>query len=312
MIFRAVHDRGARRCRSPRSGTQTGRNIAESGLPCQGNRTLPGTFTLIKPTEKSRLRLFSVLPGIDGMRQDPLQVLHAAARRAPSVGRPRLLIAGATGALGNEVLRRLAGATDFGVTQVLAREPITAGLRGVRAVLVPSDEPAGWPPVSADTAVVLFDPPRLFYDRERALWTPTPQQLLPLARWLRAGGVRTLAIVLPHAPGRLPEALKRGLASLDEQAIAGLGFDRLLILRSAHKPVVPVPESLPKRLAEWMLSIFKYMVPSSEQPVRAVKVAELLAVALRIAPAGIHVAPPELVWQAAQQDVRQVARLWLG
>jgi hypothetical protein len=61
-----------------------------------------------------------------------------------------------------------------------------------------------------------------------------------------------------------------------------------------------------------MLGIFKYMVPSSEQPVRAVKVAELLGVALSIAPPGIHVAAPDLVWQAAQQDVRTVARRWLG
>ncbi|MDB5750922.1 MAG: hypothetical protein JWP65_1343, partial [Ramlibacter sp.] len=38
------------------------------------------------------------------MRQDPLQVLQAAARRPPAAGLPRLLIAGATGALGNEAL----------------------------------------------------------------------------------------------------------------------------------------------------------------------------------------------------------------
>jgi hypothetical protein len=61
-----------------------------------------------------------------------------------------------------------------------------------------------------------------------------------------------------------------------------------------------------------MLSVTKYMVPSSEQPVRAVKVAELLAVALRLAPPGIHVAAPEVVWQAAQGDVREVVARWLG
>jgi hypothetical protein len=249
---------------------------------------------------------------IDGMRQDPIQVLSAAARVTPSVGKPRLLIAGATGALGNEVLRRLAGSSAFGDTRVLAREPITAGMRGVAATLVPSDAPGEWPPVPADVGVVLFDPPRMFYQRERALWTPTPHDVLPLARWMRAGGVRTLAIVLPHAPGRLPEALKHGLATLDEQAVAGLGFERLLVLRSAQKPAAVTHGNALSRLAHWMLSVFKYMVPSSEQPVRAVKVAELLAVALRIAPPGIHVAPPELVWQAAQQDTEQVARSWLG
>jgi hypothetical protein len=246
------------------------------------------------------------------MRQDPLQVLHAAARTVPSPGKPRLLIAGATGTLGNEVLRRLVGSCAFEDTQVLAREPITAGLRGVRTTVVPDGPIADWPPVSVDVAVVLFDPPRLFYDRERALWTPVPQQLVALARWLRAGGARTLAVVLPHAPGRLPEALKRGLASLDEQALAALGFQRLLILRSAQQPAAVTQRSPPVRLAHWMLGIFKYMIPSSEQPVRAAQVAQLLSVALRIAPGGTHVAAPEVVWEAAQGNLQQVARRWLG
>ncbi|MCG2595839.1 hypothetical protein LZ009_23945 [Ramlibacter sp. XY19] len=245
------------------------------------------------------------------MVQDPLQVLQAAARRSPSVAKPRLLIAGATGALGNEVLRRLVGSDGYGSTQVLAREPIRDGLRGVQTRVVPSDDPADWPAAAADVAVVLFDPPRLFYDRERALWTPTPEQLVALARWLRAGDVRTLAVVLPHAPGRLPEALKRGLATLDEQAVAALGFDRFLLLRSAQAPGAVRHPHVPARLAHWMLGVFQYMIPSSEQPPRASKVAQLLAASLRHAPPGIHVAAPELVWQASQGDTEAIARDWL-
>jgi hypothetical protein len=246
------------------------------------------------------------------MVQDPIQVLQAAVRTSPTASKPRLLIAGATGALGNEVLRRLVGSAAYASTQVLAREPIRDGLRGVETRVLPSGSPQEWPLTAADVAVVLFDPPRLFYDRERALWTPTPQQLVALARWLRASGVDTLAVVLPHAPGRLPEALKRGLASLDEQAVASLGFERILFLRSAQKPADEERRSAPVKLAHWMLGIFKYMIPSSEQPVRAVKVAQLLASALRLAPPGIHVAAPELVWQAAQGDTEAVARRWLG
>lgn len=247
------------------------------------------------------------------MRQDPLHVLQAAGRALPSAeGRPRLLIAGATGVLGNEVVRRLVGSGRYGGAQVLAREPITAGMRGVQVTVVPPQEPHAWPPVATDVAVVMFDPPRLFYDRERALWTPAPQQLPALARWLRAGGVHTLAVVLPHAPGKLPESLKRGLASLDEQAVAAAGFERLLILRSAQKPAALRHRSAPTRLAHWMLSVTNYMVPQREQPVRAVKVAELLGLALRLAPPGIHVAAPDVVWEAAQGDAEGVARRWLG
>jgi hypothetical protein len=220
-----------------------------------------------------------------------------------------LVIAGATGALGNEVLRRLVG--RFAVTHVLAREPIRAGLRGVAAALVQGDDPAAWPVLAATTGIVLFDPPRLFHDRERALWTPAPEQLPALARWLRQGGVATLAVVLPHAQGRLPEALQRGLASLDEHAVAALGFERLVVVRTARKPRSAAPEGLLARVAHAMLSSLKYMVPQSEQPVRAVKVADFVSQALREAPPGIHIAAPELVWRAAQGDTAQAVHAWL-
>lgn len=170
---------------------------------------------------------------------------------------------------------------------------------------------AQWPQLHADTALVCFDPPRLYNDRERALWTPTPAQLPELARWLRGCGVRTLAVVQPHAQGRLPEALKRGLATMDEHAVVGLGFDRVLIIRSAQKPAAASFAHPAERLAAWMLSIARFMVPQSEQPVRAAKVAELVDVALRLAPPGVHVAAPELVWQAAQGDLAGVVQRWL-
>ena len=128
---------------------------------------------------------------------------------------------------------------------------------------------------------------------------------------MRRSGVLTLAVVLPHAQGRLPEALKRGLASLDEQAVAALGFERLLIIRSAQKPGLARAKGFLPAVAHWMLSIFKYMVPSSEQPVRAVKVAEFVAMALALAPPGIHIAAPEVVWRGTQGDLRGTLRQWL-
>ncbi len=245
------------------------------------------------------------------MHAGPIQVLQAARRPLPVTRKPRLLIAGATGALGNEVMRRLVGLQQFEHTEVLAREPIKAGLRGVATNVVPSDAPADWAPGAADTGIVLFDPPRLFHDRERALWTPAPEQLPALAGWMRASGITTLAVVLPHAQGRLPEALKRGLASRDEHAVATLGFDRLIIVRSAQKPGPAAAPGFLPAVAHWMFSVFKYMVPSSEQPVRAVKVAEFVALALQLAPPGIHIAAPEMVWRAAQGDMRAAVRQWL-
>lgn len=249
------------------------------------------------------------------MAVDPFQALQAAQRKPPSYNRSptgTLLIAGATGALGNELLRRLAGTHRHAHTLVLAREPITDGLRGVETVVVPALPIAQWPRLQTDVALVSFDPPRLYNDRERALWTPEPAQLPELARWFKACGAHTLAVVQPHAQGRLPEALKRGLASLDEHAMVALGFDRVLLVRSAQKPATQRFANPAERLAAWMLSIFRFMVPTSEQPVRASKVAEFVELALRTAPSGVHVAAPEVVWQASQGNLPGVVRGWLG
>jgi uncharacterized protein YbjT (DUF2867 family) len=246
----------------------------------------------------------------------PLQVLQAGLRPVARAGaKPGLLVAGATGPLGSEVLRRLAGSGAFSQTQVLAREPITAGLLQVGITVVGAGDIAAWPvyPLAVQTAVVMFEPSRLHHDRERALWTPVPGQLLALAHWLRRCGVQTLVLVLPHAQGSLPQALMQGLASIDEQAVAALGFERVLLVRSAQKSGATVAASALDKLAAWMLSIVKYMIPASAQPLRPVKLAEFIDLALRILPAGTHVAGPELLWQAAQaRDMHKVVSAWLN
>ena len=246
------------------------------------------------------------------MALDPLQALQAASRpmaRPPAL--QTLLIAGATGLLGAELVHRLGGGGGYARVGVLAGQPLREGLRGIQPVVVPGDRPpAEWPRLPVDIGIVAFDPPRLHHGRERALWAADPAQLLAIATWLCACGAHTLAVVQPHDAGRLPDALKRGLANLDEHALAGLGFERLLLFRAARKPADVVRGLLPG-LAHWMLSSLRFMVPATDRPVRAIKVAELLDEALRIAPPGVHVAAPEVVWAASQQDARTVAARWL-
>ena len=141
------------------------------------------------------------------------------------------------------------------------------------------------------------------------------EQLPALAHWLRRSGVRTLAVVLPHAPGRLPEALKRGLASLDEQAVAAHG------LRAPADPALGAEAAGgAPGAACWRgwrtgcCGIFKYMVPSSEQPVRAAKVAELRrgGAAHR---AARHPRRRAASWCGRRRNgtcTRRCARRWLG
>lgn len=233
--------------------------------------------------------------------------LNAALRSPPTArasgnSRARLLIAGAGGALGTEVLHRLAASGLFEHTDVLVTEPITMALPRVGAHLLPAEPLPDWPKMLTlvDTAVVMFEPPRSYNDRERAFFTPRPDQLPALAQWLQRCGVRTLVVVLPHAPGRLPNALKHGLANLDEQSVAALGFERVLLVRSAALAPQAEHAHVLASLAHWMLSITKYMIPAAEQPVQASRVAEFIEAALRQLPPGTHVAASHVLQRASR------------
>ena len=103
--------------------------------------------------------------------------------------------------------------------------------------------------------------------------------------------------------GRLPEALKRGLASLDEQAVAALGFERVLLVRSAQKPAARRGAAC--AASGWRPGCCRSHAswcPAASSRCAPPRWPNCVDAALRIAPPGIHVAAPELVWRAAQGD----------
>lgn len=243
--------------------------------------------------------------------------LRAGLSKPPAIatGAGHLVIAGGAGPLGAAVLEQAVAAGAWPLVSALVTQPIEVALRDLHAVPVRPDlgAPAHFdrPP---DTAVVVFDRERSLHGREAAFLRPQPAQLPLLARWLQEQGTRRLLLVLPHAPSLLPQALKAGLAALDEQAVAALGFEQFVIVRPARAgaatdgaaadPASRVDRSL-ARLARGILSQLSLMVPQREQPLRAAKVARFvvgLAQALPQAPPGTRVAPPELLWDWAQPE----------
>jgi hypothetical protein len=227
--------------------------------------------------------------------------LRAGARRGKAAApAPRtVLVAGAGGALGAEVVERLLGTSGLAPVRVLATQPFQATLRGLEVVLLDQLSAAQ----AAPLAIVVFDRVRHANGRDAAFLRPQPDELPALASRLHAVGVRDLLVVMPHAAASLPEALRAGLASLDEQAVAALGFDRLAILRSARAPDASTGRGL-QRVADAVLAQLRMMTPQHQQPLRARKVAQIAVEAakrLAEAPPGTRVLAPERVWQAAQQ-----------
>lgn len=243
----------------------------------------------------------------------PDQALAAAARPAASLADAprRALVLGGGGALGSVVVERLLGSGRFAHVGVWTVAPLQAALRRLQPL--GEDE---WPAFEADTALVVFDRARHANGRDEAFGRPDPADLPALTSRLLQLGVRTLVVVVPHAPGLLPQALKVGLASLDEGAVAALGFEHLVFMRPAQVGGVDTaPASLPARLARGLLAQMHWLVPQREQPVRSstvARVAARLAAVLPGAAPGARVMPPELLWAAAQRpDDDGVVNAWL-
>ena len=245
---------------------------------------------------------------------EALRAGHAKPRRHSAAAR-RVLVAGGGGALGAAVMERLLASRRVAQVAVLVTQPLNVALRGL--VTLPHQALAEAPrrtPVE-DLAVIVFDRDRHANGREAAFLRPDPAALAVLAGQLRQRGVRDLLVVMPHAPATLPDALKRGLANLDEHAVAVLGFDHLVIVRSAHASAAVRAVSAPQRVANWVLSQLHLMIPQRDKPVRAGKVAEFcvqLAMRLHDSPNGTRIVPPEVVWEAAHApDMERFASEWL-
>lgn len=229
--------------------------------------------------------------------------------------RRRALVVGGAGTLGAAVLEYLLAGMAFAQVSVVVSQPLNVALRGLATV--PEVELARRPETGAeDTAIVVFDRERHANGRELAFTRPQPQALPALAATLRERGVRRLVVVMPHAAASLPDALKRGLANLDEHAVAGLGFEHVVFVRSAQMPGAAQAAAHPLQcLADWVLAQMRLMIPQRDKPVRPAKVAQFvagLAAGLPAAAPGTRIVPPELVWEAAQRpDVDALVQDWL-
>jgi hypothetical protein len=254
---------------------------------------------------------------------------HVQRRAAP---KRRAILVGAGGTLGSAVLEQLLGCSAFDNVAAVVQAPMAPAMRGFQAVsraaldlgveLGAGGRAAMGGGLAADTALVVFDRQRQANGRELVFHVPQPAELPALAAALLRNGVTRLLVVLPHAPALLPQALKAGLASLDEQAVAALGFEHVVFVRPAQAggdvQMATAGRSTDQwlqRVAHAMLSQLHLMVPQRDQPVRAVMVARFVmqvARALPEATAGTRVASPDLVWLAAQAgDSRGLVSAWL-
>lgn len=215
-----------------------------------------------------------------------------------------LLLLGAGGSIGSALLAEALVAGRFARVRALVAEPLASALRGFEPLPMAALDAGRHAAPLADAAVIVFERERHSNGRDAAFVQPDPAALRPLAQRLHACGIKRLVVVVPHAPALLPQALGHGLATLDEAAVAALGFEHLVLVRAAQYARPEGGRRL-QRFAEWWLSQLRWMVPATEQPVRPATLARSVVQLLRGLPSqppGTRVLAPESLWRLSQDD----------
>jgi hypothetical protein len=241
---------------------------------------------------------------------------HMQSRVARSGAAKRnVLVVGGAGPLGAAVLRQVIGCGVFAQVSVATLEPMKVMLDGVQAVALQD--------ATAEAAIIVLDKPVTSVmpafaqrrHREAVMLQPSPAELASLAAALRQRGARVLVVVTPVNEATLPNALRHGLRDVQEHALTQLNFDHVLLVRPAWRSGNDTAaQSVLERLAAWMLSVMRYMVPQREQMVLTEKVAAFVGNALKLLPAAAHgtyVADATTLWHSAQRGGEQVVRQWL-
>jgi hypothetical protein len=246
--------------------------------------------------------------------------LNQALRGAHHQFRPALqplesvLIVGGGGVLGSALLAEALVAGRFQRVASVVALPLTSTVRGFEPW--PQERLAAGQAPTCNLAFVVYERERHSNGRDEAFHAPEPGQLVATARSLCQAGVRRLIVVVPHAAALLPHALKGGFATEDETAVAALGFEHVVFVRTAQAGRAAAGGTWITGFANWWLSQLTWMVPQREQPVRAVRLAALMVVLARVlqsaAPA-TRVLPPDVLWDAAQSsDAGRVFDQWLS
>jgi NAD(P)-dependent dehydrogenase (short-subunit alcohol dehydrogenase family) len=225
----------------------------------------------------------------------------------------RAIVVGADSELGWAVMQQLLATSRFAGVGTPVHRSVHLAFDRLHALN--ENDAQALTAFSADTALIVFDRPQSNRITE-AFVHPQPKDLAPWAQRLHAAGVKRLVVAMPHAPFMLPMALQQGLATVDEAAVAALGFEQLVFMRMASAGAYGTkPSGLLPRLAHWLLAQLSFLVPQREAPVRKVvvaKVASALAAQLAHAKPATRVLPAAVMWHATQQgSVDETLAAWL-
>lgn len=205
---------------------------------------------------------------------------HAAGKGAPD-GR-RVLLAGASGLVGGEILRALLADDTVGAVHVLARRPLNITHPKLRTQVVDFAALPTLPPL--DEAYLGLGTTIKVAGSQQAFRAVDFDANLAVARAARAAGARRLGLV--SAMGAHPQArvfYNRVKGELEE-AVKALGYEGLVIARPSlllgDRGALGQPVRTGEHVGTLLAGVLRPLIPARYRPIAALDVARALAAAV--------------------------------
>lgn len=200
-----------------------------------------------------------------------------------------LLIAGATGLVGRELVRHAASDPRWSPVMALVRRPWDAP-GGVRTLTVDFRQLEELP--EAASACCALGTTRAVAGSREAFRAVDFDAVVSFARAARAAGVRRMALVSALGAKAGSSNFYSHVKGEAEAALADMGFDSLVIVRpsllAGDRASLQQPPRLAERLTLAAVRPFASMVPSVWRPIEAATVARAMLRALAEAEPGVR------------------------
>jgi len=203
-------------------------------------------------------------------------------------------IIGNTGKLGEELLNVLLESPLYGSVCVAVRKTMSSHVAKLESVVVPAAR-ADWDPCAGmkrmpDDFYLCIEPEaKSFWRIAKPYVAVSSEWAVPLARRMRAGGARRIAVITP-----LEALLQMGIApsirDSDELEILNAGYERMLVLRPVAEGRSGSAPGFFDRVGGVVTgTLGSYMTPKELQPVRVRRAAQVTVETLATMGDGVQV-----------------------
>ena len=183
-----------------------------------------------------------------------------------------VLLAGATGLVGSAYAAQWQGP---GTLHLLVRRPVAASAPLQQVHVVDFAALPALPP--ADAAVCALGTTIAVAGSQAAFRAVDFDAVLAFARAARAAGARKLAVVSSLGADRRSSSFYSRTKGEMEVAVAGLGYDSVIVARpsllTGDRGALAQPARVGERLAQWLAAPLAPLIPRAYRPIPAATVA---------------------------------------